>query len=725
MIRRNFLLKMLLGGLIAVVKKVPTLPILNQILPIAPIPKLEPIFLFITPDGNDSWSGKQKTPTANHNDGPLASVEGAKAVIRELRLSASRSQKPSLNRPIKVVLSDGIYFLTKPILFEPEDSGTKDSPVSYQSDIQGAATISGGKIITGWQSEIVNNIEMWTVNLPGSSESWHFQHLWVNGQRRERSRYPSQGYLQVKAVQNTKGQPRSQGHYSFQYTVGDLPTNISLQGGEVVIMNRWTESRLPITRVDHHQNTIYFSKKSVFKLAARDLFYIENVFDCLDTPGEWYLDRDRSKLYYIPLAEENLDTAQVIVPTLAYLMTFRGQAIENQMIKYLSFDKLIFAHTNWHLPQTISGYIQGARGVSGAITASGIGNCQWRDCTFKHLGNYAIDLGGGCQDNQIVNCSMFDLGAGGIKIGEQQTNLSQISPSEVTHHNTIINNHIFEGGKFFPSAVGICVINSHDNVIADNHIHDFYYTAISVRGTWGFKKTQAYNNLIEHNYVHHIGKLSNGDGPILSDMGGVYILGRQDGTIIRHNKIHDINALRYGGWGIYLDEGSSYIVAEHNLVYRTSHGGFAQHYGRENLIRHNIFAFGGTAQIHRHRKDWKLSSENEFMSFRFEKNIVYWDQGKLIAGLKDGLKDKRNVWAVFDHNIYWQSDNREFLFCGLPWKKWQQRGNDQHSLIADPLFIAPQQDNFQLSPNSSALRLGISSSDMVQQPHINDNLDKN
>ncbi|MGL5074664.1 MAG: right-handed parallel beta-helix repeat-containing protein, partial [Waterburya sp.] len=278
--------------------------------------------------------------------------------------------------------------------------------------------------------------------------------------------------------------------------------------------------------------------------------------------------------------------------------------------------------------------------------------------------------------------------------------------SRGTSHNFIINNHLFDGGKFFHSAAAIAVVKSHDNLIAHNHIHDYYYTGITVMGTWGFEATPAYQNLIEHNHIHHIGKLSNGEGPIISDMGGIYILGRQKGTKIRHNKIHDIEGLRYGGWGIYLDEGSSYILVEHNLVYKTSHGGFVQHYGRENLIRYNIFALGKTSQIHRVEKDLKFARDGNFISFRFENNIVYWQEGEFITGFDPAnTNEKYQSHVVFNHNIYWKQQPSDFSLGNLTWQQWQQR--DRHSLITDPLFIAPQENNFQLQPDSPALKLGF------------------
>lgn len=147
--------------------------------------------------------------------------------------------------------------------------------------------------------------------------------------------------------------------------------------------------------------------------------------------------------------------------------------------------------------------------------------------------------------------------------------------------------------------------------------------------------------MIEFNYVHHIGVRLDGDGPILSDMGCIYTLGVQPGTVIRFNLFHSVAGLRYSGWGIYLDEGSSNILVENNIVYNTSHGGFHQHYGRENVVRNNIFAFGRDAQIQRSRAEPHLS-------FTFERNIVYWSGGELLAGTWDDLN------FAFDNNLYWR-----------------------------------------------------------------------
>jgi hypothetical protein len=206
----------------------------------------------------------------------------------------------------------------------------------------------------------------------------------------------------------------------------------------------------------------------------------------------------------------------------------------------------------------------------------------------------------------------------------------------------------------------------------------------------------ATNTLVAWNHVHHIGVRSDGDGPILSDMGGIYTLGLHAGTQVRSNLWHDCAGLRYGGWGIYFDEGTTGLHCEDNIVYRTTHGGFHQHYGRDNVVRNNIFAFGQHWQIQRSRAE-------AHRSFIFERNIVYWDRGRLLDGNFSGSTTN----YLFDSNLYWRVGGGDIQFAGATFAQWQQRGQDVHSMIADPLFRDPARGDFSLGPESPALKLGF------------------
>ncbi|MCX7824271.1 MAG: hypothetical protein N2689_01775, partial [Verrucomicrobiae bacterium] len=147
-----------------------------------------------------------------------------------------------------------------------------------------------------------------------------------------------------------------------------------------------------------------------------------------------------------------------------------------------------------------------------------------------------------------------------------------------------------------------------------------------------------------------------------------------------------------GGWGLYNDEGSTGIVMENNLVYNTKTGGYHQHYGRENVVRNNIFAFAMDGQIQRSRIEPHLS-------FTFERNIVYWKGGPLLS------RPASDSNVIFESNLYWEESGEPIKFNDLSFEEWQKRGKDTKSLIADPKFVNPAKLDFRLAPDSPARHL--------------------
>ncbi|HWA84013.1 MAG TPA: right-handed parallel beta-helix repeat-containing protein, partial [Fimbriimonadaceae bacterium] len=181
---------------------------------------------------------------------------------------------------------------------------------------------------------------------------------------------------------------------------------------------------------------------------------------------------------------------------------------------------------------------------------------------------------------------------------------------------------------------------------------------------------------------------------VLSDMGGIYTLGPQAGTVIRGNRIHDVQSFSYGGWGIYPDEGSSAMLIENNCVFRTKSAGFHQHYGKENVIRNNVFAFGGEAQIMRTRAE-------DHLSFTMTRNVVLFGDAPLLGSNWSGDNYK------LDENLYWRVGGKPFDFAGMTLDQWRAKGQDVHSVTADPLFLDPGHGDFRLKPNSPAIGVGF------------------
>ena len=666
-----------------------------------------PVF-HVARDGNDGWSGNAATPNRASTDGPFASIGRALTASREWR----KTQSGAGTTAPTISVGPGLYVQAEPLVLQPEDSGLTVVGASKIRPI-----LSAGRKIGGWKQSQQAGKPLWAAAVPQvAAGQWYFRELWINGRRGVRARYPNRGYLKVAGLPDpapewTKGQAR------FEYAPGDLKSWSSLNQGEVVVMNRWADSRLPITQLDEQHHVISFGKRSVFALEKGDLYYVEGVFEALDEPGEWYLDRQAGTVYYWPRPGESLDSLEAYAPGLAQVLRLEGRPEEEKFVENVVFRGIEFSHSEWCFPDgfasskdrpeifprpepEIGGFGQAEIGVPGAVWGRGVRNTAFENCSFHNLGNYGLELTAGCQSNRITRCEFSELGAGGIKLGETVVRSVAAEQSQGTE---VRECRIHDGGQMFHSAIGMWIGQSPNNSLVHNEIHDFYYTGISIGWTWGYGVASASNNLVAFNHVHHIGVKSNGDGPILSDMGGIYTLGKQPGTRVLNNLWHDIAGLRYGGWGIYFDEGSSGIVALSNVVYGTTHGGFHQHYGETNVVRNNIFAFGRDQQIQRTRVE-------PHVSFSFQTNIVYFDSGTLLAG--DWAKDQYEV----DWNVYFDTrtagDPEAMRFANATLKDWRARGHDLNSAIMDPLFKAPQNRDFSIRPDSPALRLGFQPIDL-------------
>jgi len=639
--------------------------------------------LYVAPNGSDKWSGRLAAPNKAKTDGPLATLEGARGAIRRIKAECG-----GLKRPIVVQLRNGTYFLDRPFELTSDDGGTKDCPVTYEAyrTAKGVerVVISGGRAITGFAPTEANGLDVIAAAVPGFKEGWYPDQLFVNDRRAHRTRLPKEGWYTIKSA--PVGEQWSEGQDSFSFEEGEIKSSWrNLLDVDVVALTLWIESRMPIESVDDANHTVKLAKRSRFWLASDfdrnkgGRYYIENVFEALDTPGQWYLDRSDGRLYYYPLPGENWREATFIAPRLERLVQITGTA--EKPVEYVNFRNLRFAHTQHILPPDRSGSAQAAVEVPGAIYAVFARNCEFDRCEVSHIGTYAVEFGPGCSRNTVRRCLICDMGAGGVKIGHGAERI------------TVSDNEIADGGKIFPSAVGVWIGSSPHNRVTHNSIHDLNYTGVSVGWSWGYAKSAAVDNLVASNHIHHIGR------GVLSDLGGIYTLGVSPGTILRNNLIYDSQSYSYGGWGIYTDEGSTGILIANNVVYRTKTGGFHQHYGKQNIVTNNIFAFAAEHQLQRSRNE-------PHTSFTFQRNIVYYDTGALLGG--NWGDDNYDM----DYNLYWDGSGRPITFAGASLEQWHKRGHDEHSIIADPLFVDPAHDDFRLKPDSPAFKLGFKQPDI-------------
>jgi hypothetical protein len=134
---------------------------------------------------------------------------------------------------------------------------------------------------------------------------------------------------------------------------------------------------------------------------------------------------------------------------------------------------------------------------------------------------------------------------------------------------------------------------------------------------------------------------------------------------------------------------------ENNLVYACKSAGFHQHYGRDNIIRNNIFALIQLSAI-------KISKVEEHLSYTFTNNIIYQENGDIISDVWDGDNGTK-IKVNFDYNCYWKANEPNPEFYGLSFAKWKKSGRDKNSIIADPGFVDPQNFDFEIK-NKSAIR---------------------
>ncbi|HOK55731.1 MAG TPA: right-handed parallel beta-helix repeat-containing protein [bacterium] len=645
--------------------------------------------LYVSNEGDNSFSGRLKE--RSKKDGPFKTLQRAVDEIIKIK----QKNGGILKKQVVITIKGGIYFLEKPVELTYEHSGTSDLPVIIMPYKNERVIISAGEKLKNYKTEKIDGKEFFVFDVKGKK----FRSLWVNDEYLKRARYPKNGYLKIAGIsEEDEKKEWNEGVYKVKIHNEDIKNWNNFKNSEVILMTRWVESRLPVYYVDINKGIIEFKKRTVFKPQKDDLYYIENIFEFMDEK-EWYFDFESEKLYFYP--EEKTKNYEFIIPKFENVLIIKGCPEKNEYVENIYFYNITFSHAEWYFPEKSlkgnesGGFAQAAIEIPGAVYCEGMRNCKFENCEITNVGTYGFEFSKGCQNNKIINCKTHSIGAGGIKIGER---ITREEKNLKTYGNEIKGCIIKDGGKIFHSAVGIWIGQSYRNIIEKNEIYDFYYTGISIGWTWGYGKSLAGGNIVKFNNVHHIGKKTDGDGPILSDMGGIYTLGIQDGTLISNNIFHDIYGYWYGGWGIYFDEGSTHIIAENNLVYNTTHGGFHQHYGKENIVRNNIFAFGRDQQI-------QITRPENHIRFTFERNIVIGNTEKWIYGGID-------FNFMFNNNLYFRIDGKEIKIFDhggkiYTFKDWQKKGMDTDSILEDPLFYDIKNFNFKLKNNSPAFKIGF------------------
>ena len=569
-----------------------------------------PVRLYVSPKGDDGNPGTAQLP--------LRTIAFAIRKARNIRrLGQNRSLQGRL-LGVDILLQDGVYHPESAIVIRPEDGGTPDAPTRITAVHKGKAVVSGGRMVKGWKKinaqdplytsfpkRATDNI--YVASLPREfGASINFRQLWVNGRKAIRAESVNGGSY-GRPMERILGWDHKDQHCWIPKPANFDPSEAV--GMEMLIHQWWAIANLRIrsAKVQGDSVLLHFMQPEskiqsehpwpapwLSAKTGNSAFFLANAAAFLDAPGEWYLDRGRQRLYYMPRKGENLTDAKVIFPLLTALLKVQGTP--EATVNDVQITGIDFRYCTWlrpslkgHVPLQAGMYLLEAYKLNkpGTADKQSLENQAWigrppggvqlyytsqvrvEDCSFQHMASTGLDLVMGTKSTLAEGNLFKDIGGTGIQIGTyspagQETHLpyNPKNAADISRFDTIRNNLVTDAANEDWGCVGISAGYVHNICIAHNEVSDVSYSGICVGWGWTKKISALSANQVLDNKVTHYGKR-------MYDVGGLYTLSAQPGTLIEGNYIDSIYKAPYphdpDHWFyFYLDEGSSYITIKNN-----------------------------------------------------------------------------------------------------------------------------------------------------------------
>jgi len=486
----------------------------------------KPATYYVSPLGDDSWSGTVASSNRNLTDGPFATLERANLAILQLELKGDIPESG-----VEVLLRGGTYSLTHTLHLSAEGVGMNESPIQWSAYPGESVVLTGGRDIAGFHlitdQSILNRIDpqyhtkILVTNLreQGISDFGEILQrgnpgleLFFNGQRMTIARWPNTGWLHIADVpQNgdslfNKGLDREKRydgvpvgrHYGRITYEGDRPKRWS-PDNEIYLHGYWTwdwsDSFQRVKSINTVKREITLREPHHwYGYTKNQRYYVLNVLEELDSPGEWYLDRKNGLLYFWPPGP--LNAASVTVSLL------NEPLISTDSTNFVTISNIIFEQSR-----------------SNGVTITGGQRNLVAGCTFRNLGNDAVVIDGGTK-NGVQSCDLYDLSLGALRIkGGDRKNL-------VPAGNFAVNNHIHHYSSWMRTGQYAVLVEGVGQRVQHNRIHDAPHEALTLRGN---------DHLFEFNEVYRVCQ-ETGDA-------GAFHTGRDftwRGNVIRYNYFHDL-----------------------------------------------------------------------------------------------------------------------------------------------------------------------------------------
>ncbi len=579
-----------------------------------------PADLFVSPTGSDSNPGTKEEPFASLHKG----IEAVVGIFEK---------DPDEN--CTLWLAGGKYFLERSMVLDAETLKNQAGKLSIKAMTGEEPIISGGIEINGWE-KLPNGL--WKAKLLDlTNRKQEPRELFVGNKRATRARFPNAGFLRV-----VKAGDDHRTHFFYKqddFPIPDNPGNV-----ELVLLHDWSISRIPIEAIDVKTNKITTVDSIGAKSPAffnidhwepHPRYYLENAMEFLDADYEWYFQSSGNDLYLKLPENQSPNDQAVTIPQVSGLVNLNGS--EEQPLRNIHFEGIVFEHSAWSIPSL--GYCgiqachfdprpdsEGWDVVPAAVKGEWIQNCSFINCSFQKLGGSGIWLGAGSKACTISNCHFSDISGNGVMIGEgtdRKVNGEtwyKSAQAQAALANTIENCTITNCGQQFYGAVGIWCGLTAETTIQNNVLSQLPYTGISIGWVWSPVPTPCRDNVIQGNHIHHIMQ-------VLSDGGGIYMLGLQPGSKIINNRIHDVdvNAGRAESNGMFLDEGTTDVVVSGNLIYNIAKSPLRFHRATTNLVEGNYLFCGEETPPIRYNST-KEEDIQKIGNFVFHKNDPGFDE---------------------------------------------------------------------------------------------------
>jgi chitodextrinase len=516
------------------------------------------VTIYVTPSGSGQQLG-----TKSH---PYRSLEAARLAVRAVNLAARAD--------INVVLADGTYRIDKTFALTDRDSGRNGHTVTYRAAPGANPVISGGRDVTGWTiADAGRGIYKAHVGAVDTRQ------LYVNGELETRAR----------GADNPGGFAKTATGYTI--TDSSLAAYKNQKNIEVVSRWGWMMYRCPvdsITTTTMTMNAQCWHNANLHEgQEIQTPTWLENAYELLDSPGEWYLDKTTGDLYYKPKPGQDLATAAVTIPMVQDLLDLNGTI--DKPVQNVSMQGITFSYSTWLAPSSPDGMVEGQAGfrivgnnnptfdstrlywqkTPGAVNVSYGNNISFTGNRFEHLGAVGLNLNTGSQGTSIVGNVFTDVAATGIQVGGVEViDHHPSDPRSITKNTLVSNNVVTKVANIYNGSLGILAGYTDHTTIEHNKVYDLPYSGISVGWGWGLTDqggdtnypgnsgvpvyttpTTSTDTVVRDNVISDIMKHQ-------ADGGAIYTLSASPHSVVSGNLIMNVPTLAYGA--IYQDEGSRY-----------------------------------------------------------------------------------------------------------------------------------------------------------------------